>query len=245
MGLLGLALGLSGCVQADLAIQIRGQAGGEIQQHLQVSRAASPVLEQLQQQARKLGGTSHRQNGQTLDLRIPFDRPDDLARKLNALLAPVNQPQSPNVPTIPAQAKVTDQNLLLFIRGQFDYTLDLRAFGLAADPSADPVVLSPRELVALTVSLETPWGARPGSTTGKDSGITLNNPHLVKQGHTLTWTLEPGYINHLHAVFIYPSLVGWGLLGIVGLLALAWYWRYRPLTLAAQNLTEQSSPAAE
>lgn len=243
MGLVTLVLGLSGCVQADLAIQIKGQAGGEIQQHLQVSRSARPFLEQLQQQAGKLGGTSKRQNGQTLDLRIPFERPEDLASKLNGLLAPLTQTEAPNVPTLPAQAEVTDQNLLLFIRGQFDYTIDLRAFGIASGSRSDAVVLSPQELVALTISLETPWGARPGQASAKDNSLTLINPHLVKHGHTLTWTLEPGYINHLQAVFIYPSLVGWGALGIVGLLSLAWYWRYRPLALAAQKLTNRN-PAA-
>ncbi|MDS3860864.1 DUF3153 domain-containing protein [Thermosynechococcaceae cyanobacterium BACA0444] len=241
--ILGFALGLSGCVQADLAIQIKGQAGGEIQQHLQVSRSARPFLEQLQQQARKLGGTSKHQNGQTLDLRIPFDRPEDLSRKLNALLAPLHQTQAPTLPIIPAQAEVTDQNLLLFIRGQFDYTIDLRAFGIASGSSSDPIVLSPQELVALTISLETPWGARPGQASVKDNSVTLINPHLEKHGHTLTWALEPGYINHLQAVFIYPSLLGWGALGIVGLLSLAWYWRYRPLALAAQKVIN-SNPAA-
>lgn len=238
--ILGFALGLSGCVQADLAIQINGQAGGEIRQHLDVPRPYSSTLEQLQRQARQLGGTVKRPNGQSLDLRIPFDRPEDLSRKLNALLAPLPQTQAPTLPIIPAQAEVRDQNLLLFIRGQFDYTVDLRSFGIASDEGANPVVLSPGELIALSLSLETPWGARPVQSPTPAKGNILVNPHLVKHGHTLTWSLEPGYINHLQAVFIYPSLLGWGALAIIGLMVLAWYWRYRPLAQGGPKLTDQS-----
>lgn len=238
IAILGLALGLSGCVQADLGIQIYGQAGGEIHQHLEVSRPYSPTLEQLQRQARQLGGTVKQPHNQALDLFIPFDRPEDLATKLNALLAPLNQSQPANLPPISAQAQVTDQNLILFIRGQFDYTVDLRGLGIASDGSANPVVLSPKELVALTLSLSTPWGSRPVKASSQDTSNIVFNPHLEKHGHTLTWALEPGYINHLQAVFIYPSLLGWGALAIFGLLALAWYLRYRPL-VATQEVPDQ------
>jgi len=235
VAVIGLALGLSGCVQADLGITITGQAGGEIRQHLQVAQAYTPTLERLQHQARQLGGHIKRQN-QALDFEIPFDRPDDLTAKLNQLLAPLNSPEKDiNLPPIPTQAQVQDQNLLLFIRGRFEYEVDLRAWGITADSQTKATILSPGPLLGLTLSLTTPWGSRPVAVPSSLATQTLWNPNLNKRGHTVTWTLEPGYLNHLEVVFLYPSPLAWGTLGIIGLLVGAWYWRYRPLILASES----------
>ncbi len=227
LGLVLLSLGLSGCVQSDLAIRIKGQAGGEIYQSIHLSGPAQPTLSQFQRQARHLGGSSKLQGPNSLEIRIPFDRSEELASKLNQLLQPLgNQVQT--LPAIPIQAQVNEQNWLLFIRGRLDLDLDLRGFGVSAAASPNSVVLSSKELVALTISLETPWGSRPSQSQAADFAPSLNNPHVQKQGSRLTWQLEPGYGNHLEAVYLYPSPVGWGSVAILGLVAGAWYWRYRP-----------------
>ncbi len=226
--LLGLTLLLSGCVQADLGITISGQAGGKIQQLVRLAKPDRTILSQLQTQARKLGGSSHIQDNTTLELTIPFNRAEELAETLDQLLQPLANNSSGTLPPIPNHATVDEQNWLLFIRGRFHYDLDLRGFGLAAQAEPDSLVLSPGQLLSFRISLETPWGARGISTTPPNIPTPNQiNPDLKQTGHRLLWTLSPGYFNHLEAVYLYPSGMGWGSLAIIGLMIGTWYWQRR------------------
>lgn len=219
-----LALGLTGCIQTDIDIHYRGQAGGDVSQHLQLARPNPTLLNQLERQAKKLGGNIQNHSPISLDLRLPFDTSEDLAAKLNQLFQPLGE--LPGIPLDLDSTHVTieDQNLLLFLRQHFSYDIDLRPLGIQS--SQGEVLVNPEALAQFRISLETPWGGRFIPNTALETGDTVVNPGASKTAtHRLVWSLKPGYNNHLEAAFIYPSPVGWGAIAI-GLLVWAG-WRLK------------------
>ena len=86
--------------------------------------------------------------------------------------------------------------------------MDLRPLALNG-PDGEPLA-SPGSLLGLEFQLQTPWGA----------SVTAPGLPLQRQGNTLTWTLQPGQLNHLEADFWIPSPIGLGALGIGLLLVL-------------------------
>uniref|UniRef100_B8HP25 DUF3153 domain-containing protein n=1 Tax=Cyanothece sp. (strain PCC 7425 / ATCC 29141) TaxID=395961 RepID=B8HP25_CYAP4 len=244
-GLLCLSLLLSGCVGSDLQINFGGQGGGEIIQQIKLAEPLTTVkglvneswLDQIQRQVRQVGGGSQRLSDRELQIKIPFDNGSDLARKLNQFLQPLQGATEANhktrstahsglpLPALPSHLQVTGQNFLLLLRNRFVYDLDLRALGVQS--ASGEVLLSPTSLLNLQISLKTPWGARSvghavSPLTSTDN-TTLINPGMTQQGQTLTWTLQPGYINHLEAVFWYPSPIGLGAIAIALFVAAGWY----------------------
>jgi hypothetical protein len=237
VGCLCVWLLISGCIQSTTEINFAGQSGGEIVEHIKLAGAVQGLtdqswLEKVQQQARRVGGQTQRPNPQQLDVVIPFDNGPDLARKLNQFVQPVstvkgtaNRGQVSSLPNVPATLTVTQQNFLLLLRNHFTYDVDLRSLGIQS--TNGDVLLSPSSLVDLQLSLQTPWGAR--SIKRKSTDTTQINPTVIRQGKTLLWKLQPGYLNHLEAAFIYPSPVGWGAIAIILLVSAGLWYQNRKL----------------
>jgi hypothetical protein len=129
------------------------------------------------------------------------------------------------LPTVPATLTVTQQNFLLLLRNHFTYDVDLRSLGIQS--SSGDVLLSPSSLVDLQLSLKTPWGARPIKRPITDT--TQINPAVIREGKTLLWKLQPGYLNHLEAAFIYPSPVGWGAIAVILFVSVGLWYQNRKL----------------
>ncbi len=230
LGLLALSLLISGCVRSDLEINFAGQNGGEVRQHLELTgslatnRKSQDWFEQIQRQVKQVGGRTEKINSQALDVILPFENGTDLAAKLNRFFQPLssNQPQGLPLPAVVSHLEMAEQNFLLLLRDRFSYNLDLRSLGVQS--ATGDVLLSPSSLLEMQFSLKTPWGSR--SISGATAAATLINPGVQRQGRTLSWRLQPGYINHLEAVFWYPSPLGLGAIAIGLLVGVGWYFKY-------------------
>ncbi len=216
--LIPLVVCLSGCVQADVVIQHQGQTGGSLTYTLTLPQPDLPFTEQVIQQARRLGGAVKERDKTHLQVTIPFDTSQQLATVLNRIGG------APYLPQVTAEADIFDQNLLLFVRERLRYDIDLRPLGIESRDQA--VLVAPQSLLNFQLALETPWGARPIERPATTAD-TVVNPHVQRGGDRLTWTLMPGYLNHLEAAYWYPSPLGWGTLAIVGLLVLGSWLRTR------------------
>lgn len=212
--LLPLFICVSGCVQADLTIEHHGQTGGQLTYWVSLPTADPQTSQELLRQVRQLGGQVIQREETRLEVAIPFDTSQALASTLNRIVS------IPYIARSAARAEIIDQNWLLFVRERLRYDIDLRPLGVQS--STQEVLIAPQSLLSATITLETPWGARPAGRPSS-SPDTVVNPHVKRKGHRLSWQLVPGYLNHLEATYLYPSPLGWGALAIVGLVALG-YW---------------------
>ncbi|MFN4066121.1 MAG: DUF3153 domain-containing protein [Thermosynechococcus sp.] len=194
-----------------MVIQHQGQTGGSLIYTLTLPEPDLPFTEQVIQQARRLGGAVKERDKTHLQVTIPFDTSQQLATVLNRIGG------VPYLPQVTAEADIFDQNLLLFLRERFRYDVDLRPLGIESRDQA--VLVAPQSLLNFQLALETPWGARPIERPAPATDMVVN-PNVQREGDRLTWTLVPGYLNHLEAVYWYPSPLGWGTLAILGLLVL-------------------------
>jgi hypothetical protein len=243
LSVLLLSLGLGGCVRSDLAINIAGQGNGQLVEQLQLPPQLSgrEWLTKIQNQARQVGGNSRLLGPQSLEVTIPFRSGPELSQRWQRFWQPLAQTEnlkkrsqgnpSP-LPPLPSNLQLQEQNFLLLLRGHLRYDLDLRSLGVQTQTGE--TLLSPDVLLNLHTSLTAPWGARPVNSPVKGltkpaaetAQTTVINPGVVRQGQTLTWTLQPGYLNHLEAVYLYPSPVGWAAVAAGLLVAAGWYFKY-------------------
>lgn len=216
------ALLLSGCVQYETGIQFSSPHGGTLVQSIRLAEPFSALsgesqtqwFQQLEQRTRALGGRSQSLDDRTLQITIPFYSGQDLETKFNQFFSPTaaTDPATADLLAgITSQLHVNQNNALLLVRHRLVYDLDLRSLGLVSGEGT--VLLNPGALLALKFSLTTPWGARAGAT----------NAIVQREGQTLTWSLQPGQVNHIEAVFWLPSPVGIGGLLIIGLVGLGIY----------------------
>jgi len=214
--LLLASLLLSGCVKSDLAINFQGQSGGEIVQRLQLSDQLTTLngsttqqwFRTIKRQARQLQGRV-KQSEQEIRVVIPFNNGADLQAKLNQFLtaafeAPELAGTDSQLPLFQSHLAVKQQNFLFLFRNRLTYDLDLRSLGVQS-PNGN-LLLSPEPLLELTFRLNTPWGAK--SVNPDNSSVESPTPEVEPQG--LVWHLQPGQLNHLEAVFWYPSPIGIG-----------------------------------
>jgi Protein of unknown function (DUF3153) len=212
--MLVLTLGLTGCLDAQTQIRFDSPQHGQILQQIHLGRqltAAQGWLNQLETQARKLGGQVDRPDRQTLSIALPFTNAQDLETKFNQLVTP--PPGANDMPSIAAHLKVTTSNMILFQRDRLVYDIDLTALGL---PAADGAVLfDPGKALDLSFGVAGPWGAG-GRAGQKANGITR-------------WNLQPGQTQQIAATLWMPSPIGWGAAAIAGIVAAGTYYqRQRP-----------------
>lgn len=230
------ALLLSGCVQYKVGVSFDSPNRGEIVQHIKLGErlmafsgdSTAEWLNSVERRARQLQGKAKRISDQEVTVTIPFNNGSDLAAKFNKFFNPTDsssieginnskskqkQPATSIYPSsnnnielatnINSEFSLTQNNLLLLLRNRLSYDLDLRSLSLLSTDGN--LLINSGEILELEFSLNTPWGARSVETV--DNAI---HPQASEQGRRLVWTLKPGQLNHVEAVFWLPSPLGIG-----------------------------------
>jgi hypothetical protein len=225
--LLIAAIFLSGCVDYDLSIHMADQNHGEIVQHIRLAEqfanfnesVAQDWLKRIERRTRELGGRTKRLSTYDLVTTIPFYNGAELVSKFNQFFQPPHQSTASSTtlasldwPELIPQLHIIQDNYLLVERNRLTVDLDLRSLGLRS--SGGNVLLSPAALLNLDIRLATPWGAE---------SIGAIAPELQDDDKHLMWTLQPGNVNHIEAVFWVPSPLGIGALAIALLVALGMF----------------------
>lgn len=238
---------LSGCVQYDVGINFESPNRGEIVQHIKLGdrltslsgATAQQWLDTVEQRTRRLGGRIQRSSNQEVAVTIPFSSGADLNTKFNEFLNPSTKKGAakqaePVLPEIKSDFHLSQSNFLFLLRNRLSYTLDLRSLGVTS--ANGDLLVSPSSLLDLEFRLNTPWGARSVNTAANAISAVPG-----QQGHQLIWTLEPGQINHLEAVFWLPSPLGIGTVVIVLLVLGGWYLKYQTLPGLSAGSTQVST----
>ncbi|MGJ3250181.1 MAG: DUF3153 domain-containing protein [Elainellaceae cyanobacterium] len=220
------SLCLSGCVQYDVGIVYADQHHGKIIQHINLAERLTQFsgdvthdwLESIQTRTRDLGGRIQRVSDHELVATIPFNNGDDLTTKFNQFFqAESSDSESaaqsiPDLPNLSSHLSLHESNFLLVLRNRLTYHIDLRSLDMLA--SQGNLLINPGNLLNLTFSLTTPWGARIVDVSD------VSRQEIAQQGQQIIWTLHPGVVNHLDIVFWIPSPLGMGtLIIIIGVVA--------------------------
>lgn len=221
-----MALGLSGCVEAESGIDYRDQVHGTLVQQVHLN----PGLSQLQRFTAeqwlnavgdRLAALPEASQSRTEDgwqIRIPFHNGADLQDKFNhigqqifspdalANLSGIDRPASAGQ----SQLTVQERNLIVVQRNRLIYDLDLRS--LWTDQTS--VWLPLQSVMDWQFTLNSPWGAR----------ISSNSlPPSRQEGDQLTWSLRLDAANHIDVTFWVLSPLGIGAvaIGVLVVLGLA------------------------
>ncbi|GAB4287916.1 MAG: hypothetical protein Fur0025_21810 [Oscillatoriaceae cyanobacterium] len=261
--IIAACLVLSGCVKYDVEVAFDSQTHGEIVQHIKVgerltafsSETASAWLDSIERRVRKLRGSTKRISAQEAIARIPFNNGAELAAKFNEFLQPVETRKSSDaaakagqeetaLPEIASEMGIRQNNLLLVLRNRLSWDLDLTSLGaIAADGN---VLIGTGALLDLKFALATPWGARIVTTTAPGEtppGVINLVPEVKDGGRKVIWTLQPGLVNHIEAVFWVPSPIGLGAVAIGLFIAAGYNLRYRLLPAPGGNKTPTPATA--
>lgn len=228
---------LSGCVQYDVGLNLEGANRGEFVQHIKLeerltnfsSAQVQDWLQSIERRAKQLDGKTKRVSQQELVVKIPFSNGQELETKFNQFFNPVEQKKSDsqavaalNLPQFDSKLRLNQGNFIFWQRSHLSYDLDLRSLGVLSDNGN--VIVSPGSLLNLQFSLSSPGGIR--SLEKNANSIT---PKVYDNGHKLVWTLHPGQLNHLEAVFWLSSPLGFGTLLIVLFVLAGFYLKYKSL----------------
>ncbi len=226
---------LSGCVQYDVGVNFEGAHHGEFVQHIKLEErltnfSSSQVqdwLNSIERRAKQLSGKTKRISKQEVVVTIPFSSGKELESKFNQFFNPIEQKKSDsktvealNLPKFESKVQLDQGNFIFWQRSRLSYNLDLRSLGVLSENGN--VIVSPGSLLNLQFSLYSPGGIR--SIEKEANAIT---PEVYDKGHKLVWTLQPGKLNHLEAVFWLPSPLGIGSLVIVLLVLGGFYGKYK------------------
>ena len=204
---------------------------GEIVQHIKLgerltsfsSDSVQEWLNSIERRVHQLQGKTKRSN-QEMTVTIPFNNGAELEAKLNEFFNSTAAINSESVTTTAAESGIkshlslTQNNLLILLRNRLSYDLDLRSLSLIS--ANGNLLFSPDEILKLDFSLKTPWGAR--SVESAENAISPD----YQKGRQLVWTLKPGQLNHLEAVFWLPSPIGIGAVVIGLFVVMGMYLRY-------------------
>lgn len=226
---------LSGCVQYDVGVNFEGAHHGEFVQHIKLEErltnfSSSQVqdwLNSIERRAKQLSGKTKRISKQEVVVTIPFSSGKELESKFNQFFNPIEQKKSDsktvealNLPKFESKVQLDQGNFIFWQRSRLSYNLDLRSLGVLSENGN--VIVSPGSLLNLQFSLYSPGGIR---SIEKDANAIT--PEVYDKGHKLVWTLQPGKLNHLEAVFWLPSPLGIGSLVIVLLVLGGFYGKYK------------------
>lgn len=234
---------LSGCVNYQAGVTFETPNRGELVQHIQLkeqltafsSSQAQEWLESLEQRARKLDGKVKRLSKQEVVLRIPFASGNEFEEKFNQFFNPPKPKkgnESLDIPPISSKLQLQQGNFIFWVRNHLVYEVDLRSLALVANDGN--VIVSPASLFDLEFTLNTP-GAK----------AILRENQLAPSSDarkTIVWTLIPGQVNHLEAVFWLPSPLGIGTVFIVLLVLAGYYLKYQQIPgFAGKKPTPEAS----
>lgn len=240
---------LSGCVQYKVGVNFDGAHHGEFVQQIKLEErltnfSSSQVqdwLRSIESRAKQLDGKTKRISNQEIVVKIPFSSGKELESKFNQFFNPVVQKKADNkavealnLPKFDSKIHLNQGNFIFWQRNRLSYDLDLRSLGVLSENGN--VIVSPGSLLNLQFSLITPGVAR---SIEKDANAIT--PAVYDQGHQLVWTLQPGQLNHLEAVFWLPSPLGIGTLMIVLFVLAGYYGKYKSFPWAA---TQPLTPAS-
>jgi hypothetical protein len=226
---------LSGCVQYDVGVNFEGAHRGEFVQHIKLEErltnfSSSQVqdwLTSIEQRAKQLDGKTKNLSKQEVVVTIPFSSGQELESKFNQFFNPIEQKKSDaktvealNLPNFESKVNLEQGNFIFWQRSRLSYDLDLRSLGVLSENGN--VIVSPSSLLNLQFSLSSPGGIR---SIEKD--VNAITPEVYEKGHQLVWTLQPGQLNHLEAVFWLPSPLGIGTLVIVLFVLGGFYAKYK------------------
>jgi len=239
---------VSGCVNYDVGVNFEGQHHGQIVQHIKLGEQltnfsntqAQDWLRSIELRAKQLQGKTKRLSEEEIIVTIPFNSGTELDSKFNQFFNPVVKKGKPSkttetvdLPNFNSKFHLNQGNFILWQRNHLSYDLDLRSLGVLS--SKGNVLVTPGSLLDLQFSLETPGGAR--SIENAANAIT---PTVYDDGHQLVWTLKPGQLNHLEAVFWLPSPLGIGTVAIVLFVLGGFYFKYKSFPW---TVTQPATPA--
>ncbi len=240
---------VSGCVQYDVGVNFESQHHGQIVQHIKLGEQltnfsntqAQEWLRSIESRAKQLQGKTKRLSEQEIVVTIPFNSGTELDSKFNQFFNPVVKKGKPSktaetvdLPNFNSKFHLNQGNFVLWHRNHLSYDLDLRSLGVLS--SKGNVVVTPGSLLDLQFSLETPGGARSIETSAN-----AIRPNSYNDGHQLVWTLKPGQLNHLEAVFWLPSPLGIGTVAIALFVLGGFYFKYKSFPWA---VTKPATPTA-
>lgn len=213
-----LAVGLTGCLDAQTRIQFDNPYHGQLVQSIQLGSqlaAAQDWLNQLANRAKQLDARVQRPSPQTLLVTLPFTNAADLETKFNQLVSPPQKQSASSddmMPALKAHLQVNTSNLLLLQRNHLIYDIDLTSLGLQS--ATGDVLFDASEVMALSFGLTGPWGAGGGAVDQQQGGQAM-------------WTIKPGQFNHIEATLWMPNPIGLGTVAIVGLVVAGTYYMRR------------------
>ncbi|MBW4668311.1 MAG: DUF3153 domain-containing protein [Cyanomargarita calcarea GSE-NOS-MK-12-04C] len=244
---------LSGCVEYDVGLNFDNPNRGELVQHIRLGERLTSFsgesvydwLNSIERRARKLEGKAQRISKEEVIVTIPFSSGQELQTKFNEFFnsnanrKPDSKSEADSeLPKIESKLLLYQNNLLLLVRNQLIYDLDLRSLALIS--SNGNVLANAGSILDLEFSLKTPWGA-------KNIQRTENAVEPEKTENRLVWKLKPGELNHIEAVFWLPSPLGIGGLLIILFIWGGLYLRYSfmpdPRIQFAQTVTQPTKPA--
>ncbi len=229
---------LSGCVRYDVGVEFQDQTHGLIVQKIQLGERLTSFshevidewISSLERRVKQLKGKTKRLSKQEISVTIPFNNGKDLEKKFNQFFNPAEfntQKSKKNsdvvLPQFSSDLNLKQNNFIFALRNHLSLELDLRSLSLLS--TSENVLISSGNLLELQFVLTTPWGAtviNPVSIAAE----TSSEPILVNvesNGKQVVWTLKPGEINHLEAIFWVPSPIGIGTLVIILITALGIY----------------------
>ncbi|MEL7036046.1 MAG: DUF3153 domain-containing protein [Cyanobacteria bacterium J06592_8] len=246
---------LSGCVQYDVGIEFNNQTHGTIQQKIILSErltgfsseAINEWLTSLKRRVRQVQGKTKRVSDREILVTIPFYSGEDLEQKFEKFYNPTQTKNrkykdklEDNLPQFSSDLDIQQNNLIFVLRNHLSLELDLRSLALLT--TQEQVLINSGDLLELQFSLNTPWGAKLIEPTAISEAALTALTVTSKQDGQLVWTLKPGEINHLEAIFWIPSPVGIGTVLIVLFTYLGYALKY---TLLPKIGTRKKTASAE
>ncbi len=235
IGCLAIAIVLSGCVKYDTGVHFSSLNDGEIVAHIQLSEqlnsfsqtAVTAWVASIEQRALQAQGQLQRLTDREYQVTIPFNNAQDLVTKIDRYFNPVlvnPQAQLSNGANdgskLHTQMQIAQTNLLLAVRNQLTYDLDLRSISIATDSKIAVAADNP---IDLEFSLQSPWSVKNGNNSHVANVNKIDDRHI-------TWQLKPGALNHIEAIFWLPNPLGIGAIIIVLVSLAGYYFKYRQLT---------------
>lgn len=234
--LLPLVLLLNGCLQYDLTLRFDHQTHGQISQTIHLSERGAtaaqtslvPWVAELTPRVRRLGGHLSQTQPGDIDLVVPFSTSADLVHRFDQLFADSSPDVEgaeayltlPGLGAVPFHLDVKPRSWGLASYNHLTYDIDLRE--LPPNPSAQGEDPDQGDWASLRFRLEVPWGISQVLPQSASPQAMIPNG--------AAWRLRAGELNHIDVAFWLPNAVGLGTVGIIVVVLLGYFFRYRVLS---------------
>ncbi|WP_267383795.1 DUF3153 domain-containing protein [Cyanobacterium sp. uoEpiScrs1] len=221
---------LSGCVHYDVGVDFSQQHRGEITQYISLAEQltnlsqteADKWLDSLKKRAENLHGQAKRISPEEIMIKIPFGNGKELTEKFNKFFNPspsrlARTLKNSNSDLVDLKAKISlkQSNWLFMEHNLLNLEVDLRALGVLSNQGN--VIFSTGSLIDLEFILKAPLGLKN----------IVSNTSFEQKTNQIIWKLKPGQINTIESSFWVPSYLGIGTIGIILLMLIGFYIKYR------------------